>query len=297
MIATKEITNQPLVEGVNSSNNNMVMKHRGKRTNENFGELERATPVKKRKRTRRVSWADKTSVRIQPDNRTLFKDYNDEDIWYTRRDYQNFLLDRLQTIELLRASGGDESAFNKNKFCVRGLEPFQSPDIHEELNSNRKFHQSTILIEQVRQSIYGLRNPERFRVMVGPQSEVAARRARELAAVDEHDVYGSVCRRGSLLVTMNVVKGTANASFPNFDSRESESMSLAERIRELQESNARRLIEIYAQPGYNPFRFPIRRDSLIGGGNSTVRTNVSLTNRFPIRRDSLTSIGDTTGLR
>ena len=202
------------------------------------------------------------------------------------------MLDRLRTIELLRASGGDERALNKKDYSVRGLEPFQTPLVHEELHTNRKFHQSTILLEQVRQSVYGLRNPERFRVMVGPQSELASRRAQELAAIDEHDVYGSVCRRGSLLSTMKAVKGEINSTFPNFDSSTSESMSLAERIRQLQENNARRLIEIYSQPGCNPFRFPIRRDSLVGCDSMTRTTmNVPLfaANHLPIRRDSLTN--------
>ncbi len=200
------------------------------------------------------------------------------------------MVDRLKTIEIIRASGGDERSWNTNAYCVRGLEPFQSPDVHEELNSNRRFHQSTILIEQVRQSMYGLRNPERFRVMVGPQSEIAARRARELAAVDEHDVYGSVCRRGSLLTTSHAIKGDGYSTLPTFDSTDSESISLAERIRQLQESNARRLIEMYSLPGYNPFRFPIRRDSLVGGDSMPQKTGV-LSNRFRIRRDSLTPIG------
>jgi len=203
-----------------------------------------------------------------------------------RRDYENFLIDRLRTIELLRASGGDDRALNSKDFSVRGLEPFQTPLVHEELHTHRKFHQSTILLEQVRQSVYGLRNPERFRVMVGPHSEIASRRARELAAMDEHDVYGSVCRRGSLLSTMKAVKGEMISTYPKFDlgTSASESMSLAEQIRQLQENNARRLIEIYSQPGCNPFRFPIRRDSLIG--NSSLLT----LNHLPIRRDSLTPV-------
>lgn len=260
--------------------------------------MERAIPnvhiqETKRRKMRRVSWASKNQIQIQPDNRKLFKDYKDEDIWYTRRDYENFLVDRLRTIELLRASGGDERALNKKDYCVRGLEPFQTPFVHEELQTHRKFHQSTILLEQVRQSVYGLRNPELFRAMVGPQSEIAFRRARELAAMDEHEVYGSVCRRGSLLSTMKAVKGEINSTYPNFDfnTSASEPMSLAERIRQLQESNARRLIEIYSKPGCNPFRFAIRRDSLIGCDSlsrTAMNSPLLTVNHLPIRRDSLT---------
>jgi hypothetical protein len=50
------------------------------------GDLERAmpnVPVTKRRKTKRVSWADKNHIQIQPDYRKLFNDYKDEDVWYT----------------------------------------------------------------------------------------------------------------------------------------------------------------------------------------------------------------------
>lgn len=210
-----------------------------------------------------------------------------------RNDYEDFLIDRLRTIERLRASGGNDKALDQDNFCVRGLEPFQSPGEHEELFSKRRCHQSTILIEQVRQSMYGMRNPERFRLMVETQSAISERRARELAAVDEHAVHGSVSRRGSLLSTNNFIGASKDAGSIQSGLDSGDSMSLTQRIRELQESNARRLIEIYSQPGYNPFRFPIRRDSLLAGGSSDMRNVSLMNNRFPIRRDSLTPIGAT----
>jgi hypothetical protein len=71
------LTNQPVLEG------NMVEQLSGvKRTSEERGELERATPTK-RLRKRRVSWAEKNEMHVLPINHKLFKDYKDEDIWYT----------------------------------------------------------------------------------------------------------------------------------------------------------------------------------------------------------------------
>jgi hypothetical protein len=184
---------------------------------------------------------------------------------------------------------------DQESYCARGLEVFETPEGHQQFSSERSFHRSTVLIEQVRQSMYGMRSPERFRMMVGPQSEMAARRARELAAVDEHAVCGRVrTRRGSLYSTPTSncpsIQQKALTGDGKTNSSDASSLSLDERIRQLQESNARRLMEIYSQPGYNPFRFPIRRDSLIGS-NSMVGGTFDISNRFPIRRDSLTPSG------
>lgn len=215
---------------------------------------------------------------------------------FQRNEYEDFLFDRLRTVQCLRASGGDEKKLNSDFYCVRGLEPFQTTDAHDELNSKRRFHQSTILIEQTRQTMLGVYDPERFRLMVGPQSEMALRRAQELAALDEHEVYGRVCRRRSLL-TLSTPKTTigdvykASASPSSVPTKDEQlSLPLAERIQKLQEWNARRLIEIYSQPGNNPFRFPIRRDSLVGNTSATrnlLKNTIVMSNRFPIRRDSL----------
>ena len=174
----------------------------------------------------------------------------------------------------LRASGGDDSVLDPKRDCVRGLEPFQTAFMHQEMQSKREFHQVTIILEQVRQSRLGIRDPERFRLLVAPQSEFALRRAQELAALDEHEVYGRVCRRPSLMMPLKTTTTNVNASF-----------SLSDRILQLQQWNARRLMEIY-QCGNGISRFPIRRDSLFGNmGRSP--SEVTVPSRFPIRRDSL----------
>jgi hypothetical protein len=205
-----------------------------------------------------------------------------------RHEYDQFLSDRLRTVKFLRASGGNESALDPEIYCVRGLEPFQTADVHQELHSKRQFHQSSILIEQVRQSLLGIRDLERFRILVSTQSEMALRRAQELAALDEHDVYKRVCRRNSLLAApSSFQKSTCSSS-----SDSPLSLSLSQRIRRLQEWNARRLMEIYSQPasGNNgPFRFNIRRDSLVGS-NARGMGGITMGTRFPIRRDSLTPL-------
>jgi hypothetical protein len=279
---------------------NVVPSPKRRRVNE-----ETVTPCKKQ-RCRRVTWAeDPPQVHVQGDWYKLFSDYDQNDIWYTvryflqclsfslrlyqvilndsfltlqRDEYSEFSEDRLRTVQCLRASGGNEKALDPEFYCIRGLEPFQTPDVHRELHSKRHFHQSTIMIEQVRQSMLGIRDPERFRFMVEPQSEMSLRRAQELAALDEHEVYNRVCRRRSLM-----------APQPKSLSSDPMALSLSDRVRRLQEWNARRLMEIYSQPGNGPFRFNIRRDSLVGSSSGGMES-IAMGTRFPIRRDSLTPL-------
>lgn len=205
--------------------------------------------------------------------------------------------------------GGNDKALDEQAYCIRGLEPFQSVDVHEEFHSKRHFHQSTVLVESVRQNLLGIHDPDRFRILVATQSELSLRRAQQIAALDEHEVYNRVtCRRGSLLntvpmsmpLTKTLVDGGGMGQQQGF------SLSMSDRIRRLQEYNARRLTQIYSQPhkANGLFRFHIRRDSLFGGstGGGLMRGSggSDLTSppgtRFQIRRDSLTPMS-TTALR
>lgn len=73
--------------------------------------------------------------------------------------------------------------------CIRGLELFQDETTYEHFQSKIKLYNSTIKMEQIRQSMLRIKDPERFRVLVEPQSNLALHRAQELAAQDERDVY------------------------------------------------------------------------------------------------------------
>jgi hypothetical protein len=202
-----------------------------------------------------------------------------------RQEYEDFLVDRLRTVKCLRASGGDDKALDPEKVCLRGLEPFQNAEKHQEMHDKRQFHSTTILIEQVRQSRLGTQDQERFRSLVAPQSEWALRRAQKLAALDEHEVYRKVCRRRSLLSVPK--KSTDTDTDKSTEAMNDEVLSLSNRIKRLQEWNARRLMEIYQQSGSGDSRFQIRRDSLFGGSGTGSMGAVFAPSRFPIRRDSL----------
>jgi hypothetical protein len=203
-------------------------------------------------------------------------------------------MDRLETVKALQggSEGGDDNLPEKNKYSLRGLEIFQSTESKAKYNAIRKVHRSTILIEQQRQALFGMKNPERFRLMVGPQSEQAARRAQRLAVMDAFDVYGRDCSNQSPCSAGANASGAIQARETGSEAWDP-TKAQDERILQWQQANARRLIEIYSQPGYNPFRFPMwpgyGRDGAPLTGDKLSSTPGYT--RFGIRRDSLSSLG------
>ncbi len=102
-------------------------------------------------------------------------------------------MDRLKTVEshrYLTANNitNDES---NSDHCIRGLELFHDEKSNEHFKSKKKLYHSTIQMEQMRQAMLGIKNPERFRELVASQSDLALHRAQELAAQDARDAYSS----------------------------------------------------------------------------------------------------------
>lgn len=72
-----------------------------------------------------------------------------EIVWYTRRDFDDFLLDRVQTIRVWRSVGGDMHELHDH-YCLRGLEPYQSSALNAEMHAQRNLYTRSILSEQRR---------------------------------------------------------------------------------------------------------------------------------------------------
>lgn len=203
-----------------------------------------------------------------------------EDIWYSREDYRQFHLDRFRTVECIRASGGDGAQLNPDFYCCRGLEPFMTPLDVSELNSSRRIHKSTIMLEQARQNLLKINDPERYRVMVAPQSEFALRRAQELASFDENEIYPPMEDHFPRSRMSEEQDRASPPTLPRTSFKDMPlSLSNSPPVRTMQEYNARRLMEIYSDGGKGKpsFRFPIRRDSLVGALNT-----MRMTQHFPM---------------
>jgi hypothetical protein len=98
-------------------------------------------------------------------------------------------MDCLLSVQCLRASGGNLSVFDPDRFCFRGLERLQTEASQSELVSRREFSQSVVFQEMIRQRLFGISDPKRFQVLLTEQSDDALRRAQDQAALDQHEVY------------------------------------------------------------------------------------------------------------
>ena len=78
---------------------------------------------------------------------------------------------------------------NYSGHCIRGLELFHEETSNEHFQSKKKLYHSTIQMEQMRQAMLGIKDPERFRELVASQSDLALHRAQELAAQDAREAY------------------------------------------------------------------------------------------------------------
>jgi hypothetical protein len=83
--------------------------------------------------------------------------------------------------------GGDLTKELCKHYCLRGLEPYQSPSLNAEMHSHRCMHHQTVLKEQKRQRRASTRDPERIANQVSHMSEWALRRAQKLAVQDAQD--------------------------------------------------------------------------------------------------------------
>ena len=72
--------------------------------------------------------------------------------------------------------------------CLRGLEPYESNPLNQELQCQREWHQRVVLAEQSLQKKEKQYLPDRIRQLALERSEWAGERARNLAALDELEV-------------------------------------------------------------------------------------------------------------
>jgi hypothetical protein len=126
-------------------------------------------------------------------------------------------MDRLQTIESHQnMTSNNNNNNNKSGHCIRGLEIFQDELTNENFQKKKNLYHSTIKMEQIRQAMLGINDPERFRALVAPQSDLALNRARELAAQDEREVYPSRAYSASndiQMKTQNLFQNMSTGSF------------------------------------------------------------------------------------
>ncbi|CAB9516555.1 expressed unknown protein [Seminavis robusta] len=114
-----------------------------------------------------------------------------KELWYSRADFENFLKERIATIRLLKLVQGDASALRTHcpDLCLRGLEPYQSTTLNQEMQCQRQWHLRVVLSEQSLQKS-SKADPERLRQAAEERSEWARMRAQQLGSLDEQEATG-----------------------------------------------------------------------------------------------------------
>ena len=206
---------------------------------------------------------------------------------------------------------------NYSGHCIRGLEIFQEKNSNEHFQSKKKLYHSTIHMEQMRQAMLGINDPERFRALVASQSDLALHRAQELAAQDAREAYSfngssgtnhqpsmnaattspdstnNGAESGGASIVSDVSStGSADSSSSSSNSG-GQSVFADEAIRKLQERSMRRLMGIYQSNNgegaegsgetHALFKFA-RKDSLLGIRNKLSAANA--TSKASVRNSS-----------
>jgi len=156
-----------------------------------------------------------------------FDDLTDEEeaqlrllMWYTRRDFDEFCRDRVDTVRVWRSVGGGDTLHHELEayYCLRGLEPYQSSRLNTQLHAQRLLHHQALRNEQTRQRLLMMKQQppphpqqqqydhERLRQAVEKLSAWALQRARRLALLDQAWLEQERLREASASSTLTTTK-------------------------------------------------------------------------------------------
>lgn len=90
----------------------------------------------------------------------------------------------------LRRVRGDERRLDPSKYCSRGLEEYQSIRFCQQLKAHRTCVVRTVLEEQKRQKVLGIRDEETMRRSISCISIWAAERSLDMGSMDQEEAWG-----------------------------------------------------------------------------------------------------------
>jgi hypothetical protein len=148
-----------------------------------------ATAIVHRKRRRRaaplsVSFAE--DAFLYPSER-LIEDL--EESWYSKDDLASFKKERKAVIRALKRVGFDTNAVDKQKYCLRGYEPYFSIEVNKALKHSRAMLTSTVLSEQKRQKMLNIYELETIRDCSCNESARARHSSHELGVLDSLECF------------------------------------------------------------------------------------------------------------
>jgi hypothetical protein len=119
-------------------------------------------------------------------------DWTIEDLqqsWYTKNDLASFKKDRKDVVRALKRVNFDTAAVNKQKYCLRGYEPYFSMEMNKAVKYARELLYSMVFSEQKRQKMLNTHEPETIRDCSCNASEWARRNSLELGVLDSLEVF------------------------------------------------------------------------------------------------------------
>ena len=134
---------------------------------------------KRRRPVRQVSFADEAL--LYRSNRTQ------EDVqrmWYSKDELAAFKNERREIIRMLKKVKFELSRINQEKICLRGYEPYFSIAMNKATKCARELVITVVLVEQNRQRMMGIFDPESFRERSCQASQWARETGIELGCTD-----------------------------------------------------------------------------------------------------------------
>jgi hypothetical protein len=96
----------------------------------------------------------------------------------------------------LRQTGSDETNLDPEMYCERGLENYESKELRNGIDTTRKLQKLLVIHEQARQSLLGMKDEERIRLMATELSERSNVKAQLRGALDQYEVETTVKANG-----------------------------------------------------------------------------------------------------
>ena len=137
------------------------------------------TTSKRRRPVRRVTFAEEAL--LYRSNRTQ---EDVKEMWYTKQELASFKDERREIIRLLKKVKFDLSRVNQEHICLRGYEPYFSVAMNKATKYARELVMTVVFVEQSRQRMMGVFEPESLRERCCQASQWARETGMELGHTD-----------------------------------------------------------------------------------------------------------------
>lgn len=165
--------------------------------------------------------------------------------WYSQKEFVNIKQGRRDTIGLMKDNDFDIDRLESEGYCLRGFEPYFSPEINRAMKFARVRAYQNVLEEQERQRVVGVYSPEAIREQSCEITGWARETALRLAANDALEARRILTDHARLqthahLVLNSAVSNTSRAEFARSSSMRRQKSNRKLRLQDEAEQDERR---------------------------------------------------------